>query len=50
MCWKRWHPRSRQFDAQQVENALYGLQNKSSDVREVVDVLVAMTPKIEGCG
>jgi hypothetical protein len=29
-------------------NALYGLQSMSSDVREVVIVLAALTPKIEG--
>jgi very-short-patch-repair endonuclease len=37
-----------ELDAQEVGNALYGLQSMSSDVREVVGVLAALTPKIEG--
>jgi very-short-patch-repair endonuclease len=37
-----------ELDAQKVGNALYGLQNMSSDVEEVVGVLAALTPKIEG--
>jgi hypothetical protein len=38
-----------ELDAQEVGNALYGLQNMRIDVREVRDVLAALAPKIKGC-
>jgi hypothetical protein len=54
MSYERWHPRLRsaekQFDEQAVSNALYGLQNMSSDVREMQHALTALVPKIEERG
>jgi hypothetical protein len=42
-----WYPRSRDAESRLLGNALYGLKISSSDVPEVVDVLAAMTAKIE---